>query len=385
MTLLAVHPNISPGNLRPGPRAFPLRRKPDVSDVLAALGVHGSSLRASLAEALLRNLLIRRGRDPIAVVGCSGSGKHLLVHAIHRTALEILGRGGELVRVFCGLRETRNHLDTALLEASGRARGGTLVLEDFDRLSTDEQRVALRIGTFPEQDAILVTVATVGATLPGRLRRIDLPPLHARGRDVRELVEHFAEEVSHDCGHPGELSLDAVDTLAAHAVAHRLASVGELRDLVTDVVVSAHLSSNASLALRPEAIVAVLAADSPAEHASSAYGDTTNPPLHFDPDGDAPFDEALLSELAELHDLPEELLRAQADVIARVADSLVDAPRSFRNVMDRTDLVRRLGIWLLSGAGNQADFRRSFGDKRFMQPGKSSAWAFFNVVFKRDG
>ena len=59
-------------------------------------------------------------------------------------------------------------------------------------------------------------------------------------------------------------------------------------------------------------------------------------------------------------------------------------PRSYRNILDRAEDIQRAGLWLMTGARTQAEFRRHFGEERYMRPTKSVAWAFYNRVFKRD-
>ena len=93
---------------------------------------------------------------------------------------------------------------------------------------------------------------------------------------------------------------------------------------------------------------------------------------------------SLVDRLAETHGVSPALLEQQAAVLKEVIESIDDLPRSYRNVMDRSDDVMRASLWLLSGADTQASFRRWFGDERFMRPTKSVAWAFYNRVFKRD-
>lgn len=92
----------------------------------------------------------------------------------------------------------------------------------------------------------------------------------------------------------------------------------------------------------------------------------------------------MLESIATTHGLPAELVQRQADILRDVIGYIDDVPRSYRNIMDRSEDVMRAALWVLSGAKTQAEFRRFFGGERFMRPTKSVAWAFYNRVFKRN-
>ena len=98
-------------------------------------------------------------------------------------------------------------------------------------------------------------------------------------------------------------------------------------------------------------------------------------------DGDV--DEEQLVRLAELHQVPVELLRRQVELLRDVIRSIDGVPKSYRNIVDKADDVQRGALWILSGATTQAGFRRFFGPEGFMRPTKSVAWDFFNRVWKR--
>ena len=56
-------------------------------------------------------------------------------------------------------------------------------------------------------------------------------------------------------------------------------------------------------------------------------------------------------------------------------------PPSYRNLMARTGVATKAALWILSGASNQSEFRRFFGDKNHEMPPKSVAWQLFHDLF----
>lgn len=115
------------------------------------------------------------------------------------------------------------------------------------------------------------------------------------------------------------------------------------------------------------------------------------PPIDGPPDGfdvrrlDAPeVDQRLLERLARIHGISAEAMTAQVAIIREAMEGLTDRPRSYANVIERTEDIKRAALWLLAGANSQAEFRRYFGTARHLQPSKSVAWSIFHRVFKRN-
>jgi hypothetical protein len=159
-----------------------------------------------------------------------------------------------------------------------------------------------------------------------------------------------------------------------------LSSVRRLRDIVRDVVFEAMAKGPLPLKLTSDEVRPILEA---------CFGQTAQDRARREAElVESRFDSmvraSLLDKLSELHGVPPELLRRQAALVEEIAGYIDDVPRSYRNIVDKTEDVQRAALWVVTGATTQAEFRRFFGDERFMRPTKSVAWAFFNRVFKRD-
>jgi hypothetical protein len=61
-----------------------------------------------------------------------------------------------------------------------------------------------------------------------------------------------------------------------------------------------------------------------------------------------------------------------------------DRPRSYRNVVERTNRLAKVALWLVSGAKSQAEFRKFFGKLEAEMPTKSVAHQIFYEVFGAD-
>jgi hypothetical protein len=336
-----------------------------IEALLDHLGVVGGRLRQRLVHAVRSKLLLRDGRDIITVTGPAGSGRHTVVRLLHAAARDILGRDDHEERVWCDVPSYREPVHERVREALGAARGGTLVIEGWHALG-DGERSAVRRAVerhLEAHAAPLVLVIDEGAAeapAPLEARRpgtvIALPPLHARASDVGAVVEALAAEAWALCGVSPDpvTAASLVESVLVRVAGERIASVAVATQLVRDAVFGASAAESGSDAAAPAPSVAL-----PAEAMARA------------------------EHLAALHDVPVEVLLAQARVLAGVIDGLDDIPRSYTNILDRTEDVKRAALWLLSDAESQAAFRRWFGDDAFMQPSKSAAWAFYNRVFKR--
>ena len=168
---------------------------------------------------------------PALIEGETGTGKELAARYIH---YESARRDGPFVPVNCGaLPETlvenelfghergaytdARHSSTGLV---GLADGGSLFLDEIDALSAKAQVALLRflqdqcyrpVGASHERRADVRVIAASNRSLAGLSRQglfrsdllfrvnvmsVELPPLRARGGDVRLLAEHFWDECS---------------------------------------------------------------------------------------------------------------------------------------------------------------------------------------------
>lgn len=172
----------------------------------------------------------------VLVAGETGSGKDIVARAIH----EIGPRAdGPFVAVNCGTLSERALARDLLgaartASAPGRlaqANGGTLLLEDVDRLSTALQDATFEALAAGASSARLVATTSrdiESAVERGSFRRelfyllnavpIQLPPLRERAEDIPLLVDHFIRSLNQRTRtrYVEAVSPDALDVLCGH-------------------------------------------------------------------------------------------------------------------------------------------------------------------------
>lgn len=185
---------------------------------------------------------------PVLVLGETGTGKELFAKAIHRSSLR---KGRPFVAVNCGAialdmanSELFGHIKGAFTGAIEKraghfreAEGGTLFLDEIGDLPLDAQVRLLRVLQEKEitpvgaSKPIKVDVRIIAAThrdlakdvQAGRFREdlfhriavgiLHLPPLRARGEDLKMLIKHFLCKADEQC----PLGLEAQRQLADDA------------------------------------------------------------------------------------------------------------------------------------------------------------------------
>ena len=383
------------------------------------LGIVGTRFREDIAAQVQSSVLARRARDTVRITGSTGTGKELVTALVHEVARESLGRTGELVEVNCGnlpdalfestlFGHKRGAFTGAATDSKGlleRARGGTLVLDEVQNLSLEAQGRLLRligereyrpVGSTALQrtDALIVLVSNldlVELAASGRFRRdlldrapakIALPPLWQRREDVSELAQQFALEAGADRGWEGfeGLTRRALADIEGAIVAHEESSVRRLRELVRDAIFG--WSGPVPEKLESAAVEPVLAAFYGARPAAERGAwDRQDVEERFDLAVEA----QVVRHIAQLHGIPESTLLRLTRVLRELRDSLdrgeKAVPKSYRNLMARTAVATKAALWILSGATNQSEFRRFFGDKNHEMPPKSVAWQLFHDVF----
>jgi len=206
-------------------------------------------LGTSPAAARLRRTarLAAESDAPVLVCGEQGSGRETVVRFIHRA-----GRRPEtpFVEVPCGALdlEAAERALFAQIEAGGRAGladGGSLFLEDVDRLSTTVQR---RLAATLVRDAgrdggprVLASAPPGAEGVEPELRqyldvlRVDVPSLRERRDDVPLLVERFLRDLAREYARaPKHLAPEALAILKGHDWPGNLR---ELRNLIERLVV----------------------------------------------------------------------------------------------------------------------------------------------------
>jgi hypothetical protein len=351
---------------------------------LDRMGVVGHRFRESLTHDLKSKLIEPANLQAIEVVGGPGSGRHLVASVVHAAARTCLDRRGPRVDFDCGA------LDFATLGPRLRATldgldGGTLVLDRVDVLGDAGQAELRRILLESSSDTLVCALRGDAAAEPLEANgkgRIVVKPLHQREEDVWQLLEHFYVTAERSCPLEGcrGFSRQAMTDIATVVQDTGVVSVRRLRGIVRELVFEASLLDAVPLKLTSHVVRPYL---------ESQFGQTreereARQAELVSSQFDTLVHRSVVDRIAELHGLPPELLTRQAEVLREVIGYIDDVPRSYRNIMDRSDDVMRSALWVLSGATTQAEFRRFFGDERFMCPTKSVAWAFYNRVFKRD-
>lgn len=390
-------------------------------DACDTIGLVGSRLRTDLAPQIQSALVARQGKDVIRLTGPTGSGKELVSSLIHETSRKILGRRGELVAVSCsnlpaGLFEstlfgyTRGAFTGATADARGllaQAQRGTLVLDEVQNLGLEDQGKLLRligereyrpVGStrLERTDALIVLVsnADLGAAAEqGTFRRdlldrapakIALPPLWKRREDVAELANAFAEEAAKERGWEifDGFTRRALADIEGAVVQRKEESVRRLREMIRDLVFGL------------EEPMEVIESSTLEPHLKAFFDLEDLDRDRWDRDAiDSEFDLIVeartVEKLASLHGVPERTLIKLAKILREVYESLPEGenpvPGSYRNLVARMGLATKAALWLMSGARNQAEFRRFFGTKPFEMPPKSVAWQLYHDLFSEGG
>lgn len=350
------------------------------------VGLVGAQLRSNLSRDLHSKVILRGAADAVEIIGAPGSGRHLVINAAHRAAVRALGRADRIVRFPAGGGDDlASRLDAARREATG----ATLVIEGFGELPKAQRVAVARHLREPGPDALTFVVSDTtthdAATAGHPATFIRIKPLHEREEDIWELVDHFFDGMRDDMdlGPCIGFSRQARTDLAEVIRELNLESVRRVRDIVRDIVFGAKAQG---------AMPFKLTSDNVRPYLEATFGQTDSARRHHEAalvesqfgDYDLNRDHPLLEQLAELHGVPPELLRHEVEVLSKIVETIDGVPRSYRNIMAKSEDVQRAAMWLLTGATTQADFRRYFGDEGFMRPTKSVAWAFYNRVFQRD-
>ena len=359
-----------------------------LASTLDRVGVIGTRFREDLVRDLKAKVVFRSARDTVELIGQPGTGRHQVARAAHGAAQEVLGRQGALVDFDCGLQSTDpREFQAALGEAAERASGGSLLLDRYMQLDEGRRGVCGRLLEKSEADvlALAVSAETSKPVQTGYrpATRIRLKPVHEREEDIWELIDHFFTATIADCGGPAGcrgFSRQAKADIAEVVRETNLASVRRLRDVVRDLVFEAMAAGPLGLKITSDTARLYLERNFRQTEESRQQREATLIDSQFD----AMIERSLLERLGELHSIPMDLLERQVAVQREIVGYIDGVPRSYRNIMDKLDDINRASLWLMTGATTQAEFRRFFGDERFMRPTKSVAWAFYNRVFKRD-
>jgi two-component system nitrogen regulation response regulator NtrX len=201
------------------------------------------------AERLRQTARLAADSDaPVLVCGEQGSGRETVVRYIHRA-----GRRPEtpFVEIPCGaLDETAAERALFAARAEGgrveRAEGGSLFLEDVDRLAASlQRRLAAALVRDAGRDGAPRVLASAPPDAQGVERelgqyldvlRVEVPSLRERRDDVPLLAERFLRDLAREYGRaPKQLAPEAASALKSHDWPGNLR---ELRNVVERLVVS---------------------------------------------------------------------------------------------------------------------------------------------------
>lgn len=175
---------------------------------------------------------LARTAGPVLLVGPSGAGEEAVARALHAASARA---DGAFLHVSCTLVATSpsETLFGHRSEGSGKARlarGGTLYLEQLDRLPRRDQEELLRVLRDGDDD---IWVLAFSSREPGeavraghldaallrrfRGRRLGIPPLAERSDDIAEIAQALLEERARRTGKAAQaFDEDALDELLTH-------------------------------------------------------------------------------------------------------------------------------------------------------------------------
>lgn len=377
----------------------------------------GKQIQHQLKKEIPAKILLRRAKDVVLLTGETGTGKEKIAHTIHEAAKMGLKRPGKLVQVNCanlgnGLFESelfgyrRGAYTGADRDHDGlvdRAEHGTLVLDEIQTLSNVDQARLLRflgereyraVGATKTRSSDALVILSTNCDLHERIQagtfrrdvldralaKIAVPSLFEHRRDVGELAQAFAMEAAEElevCDFHG-LTRRARSHLETAVVSACEVSVRRLREVVRNTV---FLLAADKL---PDAIESDMLL--PILHTEFGFQENMCDVLdhqEVEQDFDLAVSHACLRELAERHHVSLKTLAKMSRAIETVIAEMEDKPRSYRNVVERTNRLTKVALWLVSRANTQAEFRRFFGQFDVDMPTKSVAHQIFHEVFQQ--
>ena len=380
-----------------------------------ALCIVGTELRAHLSREIPAKILLRQAKDVVLLHGPTGVGKEKIAAACHEAARRAMGRSGDLIEVNCanlgrGLFESElfgyrrgafTGADREYQGLVGRAQDGTLVLDEIQALELQDQARLLRFLGEREYRAVgddrvrssnaLILLSTnrdlSAMVRDGTFRRdlldrapakIQVPSLYERRHDIGELAQSFALEAARDLSAERFYGLTRraradIETAVLRA---REVSVRRLREIIRDLVFQAAADT------LPEAIESDLLAPVLTRELSFSPSDRdAQDREELLEDYDLLVGMARLQQIAGEHRVSSAALKTLCRAVQALIAEMADQPRSYRNIVERTNRLSKVALWLVSGAETQAEFRRYFGTLEADMPTKSVAHQIFYDVF----
>lgn len=390
-----------------------------IDEVCGTLGVVGDDLLAHLQREIPSKILFRRAQDVVLLSGHTGTGKEVVASTCHHVAKKGLGRTGELVEVNCanlggGVFESQlfgykkgafTGADRDFAGLVGRAGGGTLVLDEIQSLEPQDQARLLRflgereyrsVGDDKVRSSDALIILSTNRDLSemvgnGEFRRdlmdrapakIYIPSLYERRRDIGQLAQSFAMQVSKDMGMEDEFfgfTRRARADIETAIIRSNEVSIRRLREVIRNAVFSAAVEEMPE-ALDSDWMLPILER----EFTFSITDRDVQDQDELDREFDMLVARTKLKEVAAHHHVSPQSLNKLVAAVHSLIDDMDNPNRTYRNITERTHRLSKVALWLVSGAETQAQFRRYFGKHNSEMPTKSVAHQIYYEVFPKE-
>ena len=227
-------------------------------------------------------------------------------------------------------------------------------------------------------DNSCATERSAATSSTGRWPSFEIPSLYERRRDIGELAQSFVLEAAAELEATSFIGLTrrARADIETAVVRAREVSVRRLRELMRDLVFCAAADS------LPEALESDLVLPLLEQSFSFSEADRDDQDqVELESEFDLLIGRAEVNRITAEHNVSPRALNRLCQAIQQVIGEMGDRPRSYRNVVERTNKLSKVALWLVSGARTQADFRRYFGSLEAEMPTKSVAHQIFHEVF----
>ncbi len=341
----------------------------------ADVGLIGRDLVASVVPHIVSGLLLRRGSDIVHIQGDVGSGKTRLAHACHRAMVRTFG-------------EPRTVIDA--IEQKAHDNGTGLLFDHVTELeSIHQHRVITALDAFerhtaetPSNAALCLLTSSVPehgepCKITGRAAaHIVIPPLHERSNDAASIAQHIAMETAQHIATQdfAGLTRQAQQDVVAAVTQAKVTNVRTLRTAIREAMFQREATGAASDVLDSMALMPTL-------ERHFAFNETSRHvhELHALRGPHSPTEH--MQSVATLHDIPAEALEELCHGVQGIINGMDEPSRSYKNIVERTNRMSKIALWLLSGAQTQAQFRRFFGSTGVTMPPKSVAHQIYHEVF----